>query len=141
MKKIYPRSPREIMDGWVHLPRFIDKIRLRQHDQLPADYHENFGKGFDGAWLKAAGLELAPFVATVQDSITDGQVCDWVHQHVKKTAAEKQAFNDFVLNRGRNDDAKQRLEMRKEQAGWANRKDIQAMVDFIDADEGRLPAS
>src|SRR5688572_1448000 len=25
---IYPRSPRETMCGWMHLPRYIDKIRL-----------------------------------------------------------------------------------------------------------------
>ena len=25
---IHPRSPRETMDGWIHLPRYIDKIRL-----------------------------------------------------------------------------------------------------------------
>src|SRR5438874_8807716 len=25
---IYPRSPRETMCGWTHLPRYIDKIRL-----------------------------------------------------------------------------------------------------------------
>ncbi len=25
---IYPRSPRETMDGWSYLPRYIDKIRL-----------------------------------------------------------------------------------------------------------------
>ena len=26
--KRFLRSPRETMDGWVHLPRYIDKIRL-----------------------------------------------------------------------------------------------------------------
>ena len=26
---IYPRSPRETMCGWMHLPRFIDKLRLQ----------------------------------------------------------------------------------------------------------------
>mgnify|MGYP000176444679 CR=1 FL=1 len=31
---IYPRSPREIMAGWGHLPRFVDKIRLHLADQL-----------------------------------------------------------------------------------------------------------
>jgi hypothetical protein len=38
---IYPRSPREMMDGWVHLPRFIDKIRLHLAGKLPPDYQEN----------------------------------------------------------------------------------------------------
>jgi hypothetical protein len=34
---IYPRSPRETMDGWTHLPRYIDKIRLHLADRLHAD--------------------------------------------------------------------------------------------------------
>ena len=43
---IYPRSPRETMDGWSYLPRYIDKIRLHLAGKLHADYQENFGKGF-----------------------------------------------------------------------------------------------
>ena len=31
---IYPRSPRETMCGWMHLPRFIDKIRLHLAGKL-----------------------------------------------------------------------------------------------------------
>ena len=42
---IYPRSPRETMDGWSYLPRYIDKIRLHLAGKLHADYQENLGKG------------------------------------------------------------------------------------------------
>ncbi|MGP8239563.1 MAG: DUF5069 domain-containing protein, partial [Limisphaerales bacterium] len=98
-----------------------------------------FTKGFDGAWLKAAGVSAETMIDVVKNSLTDGQVTDWVRSHVKKTETEKQAFADFVLNRGRNDEAMQaRLKMRKEEAGLANRDDIQTFVDFIDADEKRL---
>src|SRR5262245_45913250 len=44
---IYPRSPRETLCGWIHLPRYIDKIRLHLAGKLHADYRENLGKGFD----------------------------------------------------------------------------------------------
>src|ERR1044072_1002116 len=71
---IYPRSPREVMDGWHYLPRYIDKIRLHLAGKLHADYHENLGKGFDGAWLKAAGVAHERFVEVVKNSVTDGQV-------------------------------------------------------------------
>jgi hypothetical protein len=136
---IYPRSPRETMCGWVYLPRFIDKIRLHAAGKLHADYQENFTKGFDGAWLKAAGLSAEAFLPVVKNSITDGQVADWVAKNVKKSAAEKKAFNEYVLNRGRDDEAmKARLKMRKEEAGLAHRDDIQTFVDFIDADEKRI---
>src|SRR5580658_2334393 len=118
---IYPRSGHEIMCGWVYLPRFVDKIRLHLAGKLHQDYQENFTKGFDGAWLKAAGVTAEAFIQVVQNSITDGQVADWVAKNVKKTDAERKAFNDFVLNRGRDDDAsKARLKMRKEESGLTN---------------------
>jgi len=136
---IYPRSARETMCGWAYLPRFVDKIRLHLAGKLHADYQENLTKGFDGAWLKAAGVAAESFIQVVKDSITDGQVADWVAKNVQKTAAEKKAFNDFVLNRGRDEEpAIARLKMRKEQSGLGHRDDLQTFVDYIDADEKRI---
>jgi len=136
---IYPRSPREAMAGWVYLPRFIDKIRLHLAGKLHSDYQENFTKGFDGAWLKAAGVSADQIIEVVKASIADGQVCDWVMKNVKKTEAERAAFRGRILNRGTDDEEmKARLKMRKEQAGLAHRDDIKTFVDFIDADEKRI---
>jgi hypothetical protein len=137
---IYPRSPRETMCGWVHLPRFVDKIRLHLAGQLPADYQANFTKGFDGRWLAAAGVDAASFIEVVKHSITDGQVADWVRQHVRKSEAEKRAFADGVLGYPPADDAagQTRLRERKQQAGLAHRDDVRTFVDFIDADEKRI---
>jgi hypothetical protein len=138
-KIIYPRSPREVMSGWVYLPRFVDKIRLHLAGKLHADYRENFTKGFDGAWLKAAGLSAETFLEIVKNSATDGEVADWVAKNVQKSEADKAAFRDFVLNRGRDDESgKTRLTMRKAEAGLAHRDDVQTFVDFIDADEKRI---
>jgi hypothetical protein len=139
-KIIYPRSPREMMSGWVYLPRFVDKIRLHNAGKLHADYQENFTKGFDGLWLKTAGLSAESFLEVVKNTITDGEVADWVAKNVKKSEADKASFADYVLNRGRDgDDAvKARLKMRKEESGMAHRDDIQTFVDYIDADEKRL---
>jgi len=135
---IYPRSPREVMAGWVYLPRFVDKIRLHLAGKLAPDYQDNFTKGFDGAWLKAAGLSAEQFIGVVKNTITDGELCDWVAKNVQKTEAEKAAFRDLVLNRGREgEDLKARIKQRKEQAGLAHRDDIHTFVDLIDADEKR----
>jgi hypothetical protein len=136
---IYPRCPREVMAGWVYLPRFVDKIRLHLAGKLAADYQENFTKGFDGAWLKAAGVNAEQFIAVVKNSITDGEVCDWVARNVRKTEAEKAAFRDFLLNRGSdNEESAARLQKRKAESGLAHREDIKTFVDFIDADERRI---
>jgi len=126
------------MAGWVYLPRFVDKIRLHLAGKLAPDYQDNFTKGFDDAWLKAAGLSAEQFIGVVKNTITDGEVCDWVAKNVQKTEAEKAAFRDLVLNRWREgEDLKARIKQRKEQAGLAHRDDIHTFVDLIDADEKR----
>jgi hypothetical protein len=137
---LYPRSPRETMDGWHYLPRYIDKIRLHLAGKLHADYQENLGKGFDGFWLKAAGLTHEQFVAVVKSSVSDGEVCDWVHKNVKRSQAEKDAHWADVLSRPLPNDAAAvaRFKLRKEQSGIAHRDEIQNFVDYIDADEKRI---
>jgi hypothetical protein len=137
---LYPRSPRETMDGWHYLPRYLDKIRLSFAGKLHSDYTDNLGKGFDGMWLKAAGLTHEQFAEVVKNSVTDGEVCDWVHKNVKRTPAEKEAHWKDVLSRPLANDpaACARFKMRKEQAGIAHRDDIQCFVDSIDADEKRI---
>ncbi len=137
---IYPRSPREAMAGWSYLPRYVDKIRLHLAGKLHPDYQDNFGKGFDGKWLTAAGVTHEQMIEVVRDSITDGEVCDWVRTHVKRTDAEKAAHRDGVLNYPRPDDAamQARLKMRKAESGFAHRDDIKSFVDYLDADEKRI---
>src|SRR6266487_202959 len=120
---IYPRSPREAMCGWVHLPRYIDKIRLHL-----------------AGCLHAAGLTHEQFVEVVKNTITDGEVADWVLQNLKKSDAEKTAHATAMLNQPKPGDAEGQalLKMRKAQAGLAHLDDIETFVDFIDADEKRL---
>jgi hypothetical protein len=137
---IYPRSPRETMDDWHHLPRYIDKIRLHLAGRLPPDYQPNLGQGFDGVWLQAAGLTHEQFLAVVKNTLTDGEVCDWVHQQVKRTPEQKEAHWQEMLDRPRANDttAIARLQMRKTESNLAHRDDIRNFVDYIDADEKRI---
>lgn len=127
------------MAGWVYLPRFVDKIRLHLAGKLHPDYQENFTKGFDGSWLKAAGVTAEQMIDVVKNSVTDGQVADWVAKNVKKTEAEKAAYRDFILKRGtEGGEIGERLKMRKKEAGLEHRDDLQCFVDYIDADEKRI---
>jgi hypothetical protein len=137
---IYPRSPRETMCGWMHLPRLIDKIRLHLAGKLHSDYQPNFCKGFDGRWFEASGVDAQRLIEVVRNAITDGEVCDWVLKNVKQPDSVKAAHRERMLNYPKKDDAEMqaRLKSRKEAAGMANRDDIQTFVDFIDADEKRL---
>jgi hypothetical protein len=137
---IYPRSSRETMDGWMHLPRYVDKIRLHLAGKLHPDYHANFGKGFDAIWLKAAGVTHEQMLEVVKKSFIDGQVFDWVRTHVKKSAAEKRAHADATLNRPAADDAaaQERFKLRKHEFKLGHREDVRTFVDLNDADEKRL---
>jgi Domain of unknown function (DUF5069) len=137
---IYPRSPRETMDGWNYLPRYVDKIRLHLAGRLHSDYTENFGKGFDAMWLKAAGVTHEQMIEVVKQATTDGEVCDWIRRRVKKSAAEKSTHWQDVLSRPKFGDeaANARFNLRKEQSGIAHRDDIKTFVDYIDADEQRI---
>jgi len=137
---IYPRSARETMDGWHYLPRYLDKIRLHLAGKLHADYQENLGKAFDAKWLAAAGVTHEQFVAVVKNSITDGEVCDWVRKNVKRTREEKDAHWLDVLSRPLADDesSKARFKMRMEQANITHRTEIKSFVDYMDADEKRI---
>ena len=136
---IYPRSPRETMAGWIYLPRYIDKIRLHLAGKLHPDYQPNFGKGFDGLWLNAAGVTHEQMIEVVQNSITDGDVCDWVRQNLEASPAAKAAHRDAMLNRPAPDDSagQERLQQRKVESGLAGRDDVKTFVDMIDADEKR----
>jgi len=128
------------MCGWMHLPRFIDKIRLHLAGKLHADYQPNLTKGFDGWWLETAGVRADQFIEIVRNSMTDGEVCNWVHQNVKKPESVKAAYRDRMLDCPKKDDAdgRARLKMRKEKSGLGHRDDIQGFVDYIDADEKRI---
>lgn len=136
---IYPRSPRETMAGWIYLPRYIDKIRLHLAGRLHPDYQPNFGKGFDGLWLNAAGVTHEQMIGVVQNSITDGEVCDWVRQNVEASPAAKAAHREAMLNRPVPDDTsgQERVRQRKAESGLAGRDDVTTFVDLIDADEKR----
>ena len=137
---IYPRSPRETMDGWNYLPRYVDKIRLHLAGKLHSDYTENFGKGFDALWLKCSGANHEQMLQVVKNSLTDGEVCDWVRRNVKKSPAEKAAHWQEMLSRPKKDDAgaNARLKLRKQQCGGENRDDVKTFVDVIDLDEKRI---
>ena len=128
------------MCGWMHLPRFVDKIRLHFAGKLHSDYQGNFCKGFDGLWLETAGVKAEEFIEVVRKSLTDGEVCDWVRKHADKPESVKAAHRERMLNYPKKGDAEMeaRLKMRKEQAGISHRDDIKTFVDFIDADEKRM---
>jgi hypothetical protein len=78
-------------------------------------------------------------VDLVKNSVTDGEICNWVRHNVKKSPADKAALLQRMLDYPKKDDAamQDRLNLRKQQSGLSHRDDIQCFVDYIDADEKR----
>ncbi len=141
MKTVFQglRSPREKIAGWVHLPRFVDKIRLHQAGKLPPDYQPSFAtKGFDLYWLEASGVNKDLFINFVSDAKNDQEVEAWVKTNARKTPQEIEAFNQKILGHGRTGDVAERFSARKKELGLSHRNDVQCFVDLIDFEEGRL---
>ena len=127
------------MDGWVHLPRLIDKIRLHKAGQLHEDYQPNYlNKGFDLAWFEASGVDPDALIEVVTDSITDGQISDWIKANVNKSDTDKENLQNNLLSYGTHGALLERLNQRKSESGLQDRHDIKCMFQYIDADEGRI---
>ena len=73
----------------------------------------------------------------VKNSITDGQVSDWVKANVNKTDADKEALSTRLLSYGTEGPLLERLIQRKAESGLQDRDDIPRMFQCTDADEGR----
>jgi len=136
----YLRSPYEQMLGWMHLPRYIDKLRAHLAGKLDSNYEGFLGKNTDALWLKSAGVTHEQMVAAVRGTLTDGQVCEWLRQNVHKSDAEKHAFNHLLVNRPDPYDREQMelFAQRKAFYNLTHRDDVTRFLDLIEADEGRL---
>jgi gluconokinase len=135
------RSPSAQVGGIFYLPRMLDKIRLHAAGQLPQEYHANLGGGFDGRVLTFLWIEYPALVERVKQGGTDEEILAWaVAQGRQPNPEEIEIWNDFMRKRGWNDEATERLAMRKRESGFENRTDLQTLFDYIDLDEGRDPA-
>jgi len=135
------RSPHHKTGGIVYFGRMLDKIRLHAAGQLPSDYHENLGKGFDERLIDFLRLKYSALVDRVKQGGADEEILAWCYEHGRKPSEEEiEVWNDFMRKRGWKDPMSPRLAMRLKEAGCEHRSDIQTFFDFIDLDEGRDPA-
>ena len=134
------RSCHDTVGGIVYLGRMLDKIRLHAQDKLPADYHANLGKGFDGRCCSFLQVAYDDVVARVTQGGTDDELLQWCFQKGRKpTDEEIEIWNHFMRKSGWRDGGSERLAQRLKESGLTHRTDIQTFFDYIDADEGRPP--
>lgn len=134
------RSPADQVGGVVYFGRMIDKIRLHQAGQLPADYVPNLGGGFDERcvhFLRVSYRALVDRVTSCQKS--DEQLLQWALTEGRHPDEEEiEVWNEFMRKRGWKDEGSELLAKRKRENGMEERPEIETFFQFIDADEGKL---
>jgi gluconokinase len=137
----YPCSPYQITKGLVYFARMLDKIRLHAAGQLPPDYHEFLGDGFDGRCLRFLGVSYDAVKDQVAAGGSDEQILDWCRAHGRLlTDEDAEVWSDFMRKRGWRDDASERVAFRLKEAGLEHLDaKVATMFDFLDYDEGRTP--
>jgi hypothetical protein len=72
------RSPSDQVGGIVYFGRMIDKIRLHQAGQLPADYVPNLGKGFDARCVHFLRVSYQALVDRVAEAAASAEaLLEW----------------------------------------------------------------
>ncbi len=138
MRDLGLRSPAARVGGLVYFGRMLDKIRVHASGQLPADYQQNLGRGFDEFCVNFLGVQYHQLVDRVKQGGGDEEILQWCYAMGRKpTDQELFVWNDFMRKRGWNDDIAETLLRRKKEAGMAGRSEIKTMFQFIDVDEGR----
>lgn len=138
MNATVPCSPLKETSGLVYFPRMVEKIRLHAQQQLRSDLHENLGKGMDGTLCSLLRLDYEALKTRVLQSGSDEEILAWVEAQTRAlTDTDKLVWKHYLTKLGWSDHLSDRLVQRKAESGFADRADIQTMVQYIDADEGR----
>ena len=134
------RSPFEKVGGLFYFGRMLDKIRSHAKGELPPDYQQNLGKGFDEKCVIFLRIKYDQLVERVKEGQTDGEILQWCFAMGRRPSEDEiYMWNEFMRKRGWNDEISETLQHRKREAGMVARSEIETMFQFIDADEGRLP--
>ena len=135
---IYPKSPREEIDGISCFVRTCDKIRLFAAGDLHQDYHANLGKGFDLWVCQILNINYPSLVTKVTAGGSDAEVLEWAYEQGEKPEeCRLEWWLSYIRNHGCRDERSEVLEKRKVEAGLGGREDILSYFDLIDVEEGR----
>ena len=134
LTKEYPRSSHELMGGYVHLSRMIDKARARE-------------TGVNGAYIYPCPLDkalLAFLEVSEQDfayaskSRSDELILEWLAIHGRPRSRKQiEQWNALILERGPDDDAQWAYFRKIRDQADPSRTDIVTWIDLLDLEEGR----
>jgi gluconokinase len=138
------RSPSDQVGGIVHFGRMLDKIRLHAAGKLPEAWQASRGTtlktSFDSRCCSFLGIDYAALERETLKGRSDRELLEWAFAHGRKPSEEEiEIWNAFMTKRGWRDGATQRLNERLAEIGLPPGT-VQTMFEFIDLDEGRIPA-
>ena len=135
LRKTFPRSMREQLEGYVHLARMIDKCRA----VLAGTEGEYiYPCPMDDRLMKFVGITVVQFTATVKSNQTDEGVAQWFRKAAKAhSPADLEGWNRMMLNREPSTPKKQDYFNKLRDAVDPTRTDLTAWADLQDLEEGR----
>jgi hypothetical protein len=131
----FPRSPKDKMAGYVHLPRMTDKCRATLAG-TQGEY--KYPCPMDQRLLDFAGITAEQFTTAVRNAQNDQAMAEWF----KKTAvqhdiAEIEQWNAEFLTWEPDTEEKRAYFKKLRDAADPSRTDITAWADLLDLDEKR----
>ena len=136
------RSPREKLDGYILLPRLIDKVRAHARGMLPDAYHRNLlrpGLTLDGRLLTFTGIDGEALREIIITSTSDEPVLCWIAEHGHSHSdEEKQRWAKEV--EAYRASGRVLMYLQATHPELAARVDFTrfSLLDLLDMDEGRL---
>ena len=138
----FPRSAFDKTLGLIYFARMCDKIRLHVRGELPPDYHEQLGTGFDGRMCGFLQVDYPALRDHVLGGADDEAALAWCQQNGRKLSElDILIWNGFAKKRGWHDDdgGTEALEKYKAASGLTHRDDLQTFFDYYEVDEKRRP--
>jgi hypothetical protein len=125
--------------GLFYFARMCSKIRLHAKGELPQDYHDMVGQGFDGRTCRYLRVRYEELKAQVLAGKTDEEVLDWCFaQRRPLTDEEVLIYNSFMSKRGwRDDETDAFIPEMIQQYGVRDDGSVLTDFDLIEIDEGR----
>lgn len=134
----FPESAYTKTLGLLCFARMLSKIRLHAAGSLPPDYHQNLGRGADGWCCEFLHVSYEDVRARTLEGGTNEEVLEWcIAQGRPLNKTDIMVWNYFIERLGKEDFAARVLERYKKESGFADRADIQTMVEYFEYDEGR----
>lgn len=135
----FPCSAKDEIDDLPYFLRMCDKVRLFAAGELHEDYQKNLGKALDLWTCQLLKIEYSQLVDFITKSGADDRAAlDWAYANGEKPESPvKDWWCSFARNAGFRDGLSEKMEVRKQDAGFGHREDICSFFDFMDAEEGR----